>query len=433
MSENVVAADEKVEKTYLRRLYESLGVKGVAVALAVPLALAVAAVVDTNPAFIGVALTAVFFVAFVADSRLDPASTVDTVGLSFVVVTAGYTVLLFSELVFDWTYAVGAAGLVLGAVAYEYLSKGGDGLGEVHEADVDPLHLDIVGFVVAEILVVYAVLHSTGWGAFANSPVFVVLVYVFYASTVAAFAGYAVITREIVISRTSDEVHAAVVSVLEDVRDIADERLQKKLALNIRRVAECLDGIRVPTRIEDQYGRVPAVLPTRSADVRRIDMSVEEVLGVADGADFTGYAVHNDTVFLFRNGELSKYYENGRFVKRATEITERVGDVSFYSLEYPTLKNLIEITPDEGEIADPRAALEEIEDKEVDETAKAGQGLEIGGDEVDVKDMFSITEEIVEESPKERDGGQTLDVGGDEIDVEELMERADDVMEELDS
>jgi len=432
MPENVVAADEKVEKTYLRRLYEALGVKGVAVLVAVPLALAVSSVTELNTAVLGGGLTVVFVAAFVADSKQDAASAIDTVGLSFVVVSAGYTSLLFSETVFDWRYAVGAGGLVLGAVAYEYLSKGGDVLGEVHGADVDPLHLDIVGFVVAEILVVYAVLHSTGWGVFADSPVFVILAYIFYASTVAAFAGYAVITREIVITRTSDEVHAAVVSVLEDVRDIADERLRKKLALNIRRVAECLDGVRIPTRVQDQYGRVPAVLPTRNADVRRIDMSVEEVLKVAAGADFTGYAFQDDTVFLFRNGDLSKYYEGGRYVARAAEITDRVGDVSFYSLEYPTLKNLIEITPEEGEITDPRAAVEEIGDKEVDETAKAGQGLEIGGDDVDVKDMFSITEELVEESPKERGDSQALNVGGDEIDVEELMERADDVMEELD-
>lgn len=432
MSADVVAADEKVEKTYLRRLFEALGVKGLMVLVAVPASLGASGVFsEVSPAVFGGLLTAVFVAAVVIDSKRSPSSSIDAVGLSFVAVLAGHTVVLLTDLNFEWTYAVGAAGLVLGAVAYEYLSKGNASIGEVHGTDVDPLHLDIVGFVTAEILVVYAVLHSTGWETFADSPVFVVLAYVFYASTVAAFAGYAVITREIVISRASEEVHIAVISVLEDIQDIADERLRKRLALNIRRVAECLHGIRTPTKLEDQYGRVPAVLPSRDPDVRRIDLKVEDILKVADRSEFTGYVIHDDALFLFRGGDLSKYYEKGEYFGNADSILDKVADGSFYGLEYPTVKNLIDITPEEGEIGNPEKAMEEIEDKEVDERAKASQSLDIGGEEVDVKNMFSITEELVEESPKEDDDSGKLNVGGDEIDVEEIIERADDVIEDL--
>jgi hypothetical protein len=433
MSDEVVAADEKVEKTYLRRLYEALRLKGFVVLVGVPAALAASAVAPdiVSPLVVGAVATLLFAVAAVVDSKTDPASRVDTVGIAFVVVSAAYTGIVFNGYEVVRSYSVVAAGLVLGAVAYEYLSKGGDGsLGEIHETSVDPLHLDIVGFVTSEILVVYAVLHATGWGGFADSPVFVILAYVFYSSTVAAFAGYAVITREIVVSRTSDEVHDAVVSVLSDIQEIADGGLRKKLALNARRIAECLDGFRIPSRVEDQYGRVPVVLSTRKPDVRRIDLRVKDVLRIAEEAEFTGYVVQGDGVFLFLNGELSKHYREGRYTEEADGINEGIDDASFFSLEYPTAKNLAEITPGEGEIREPEEVAEQIEDKEVDESAKVGHGLSIGGDDVDVKEMFSLTEELVDESPKQS-RERTLDVGGDEIDVDEIMDRADEVIEEL--
>ncbi|MCX2819569.1 hypothetical protein EGH25_09435 [Haladaptatus sp. F3-133] len=432
MPDEVVAADEKVEKTYLRRLYEVLRLKGIVVLAGVPAALALSAVAPdvVSPVVVGGTATVLFGVAAVFDSRNDPASSVDTVGVAFVVVSASYAVIVVNGYGFVRSYSVVSAGLVLGAVAYEYLSKGGDGsLGEIHGTNVDPLHLDIVGFVTAEILVVYAVLHSTGWGVFADSPVFVILAYVFYSSTVAAFAGYAVITREIVVSRTSDEVHDAVVSVLTDIQDIADDGLRKKLALNARHIAECLDGVRIPSRVEDQYGRVPIVLSTRKPDVRRIDLRVKDVLRIADEAEFTGYVVQGDAVFVFLNGELSKHYRGGGYTEDADGVDEGIDDASFFSLEYPTARNLAEITPVAGAIRRPDEVVEQIQDKEVDESAKMGHGLSIGGDDVDVKQMFSLTEELVDESPKSRE--RKLDVGGDEIDVDEIMERADDVIEEL--
>jgi CBS domain-containing protein len=432
MPDEVVAADEKVEKTYLRRLYEALRLKGFVVLAGVPAALAASSVAPAlvPPLVVGTVATLLFSLATVVDSKKDPASRVDTVGVAFVVASAAYTGIVLNGYEVMRSYSVVAAGLVLGAVAYEYLSKGGDGIREIHETSVDPLHLDIVGFVTSEILVVYAVLHATGWGGFANSPVFVILAYVFFSSTVAAFAGYAVITREIVVSRTSDEVHDAVVSVLSDIQGIADGGLRKKLALNARRIAECLDGFRIPSRVEDQYGRVPVVLSTRKPDVRRIDLRVKDVLRIAEEAEFTGYVVHGDEVFLFLNGELSKHYHEGRYTEDTGGIEESIEDASFFSLEYPTAKNLAEITPGEGDITEPEGVVEEIEDKEVDESAKFRHALSIGGDDVDVKEMFSLTEELVEESPKQSPK-RGLDVGGEEIDVDEIMERADDVIEEL--
>jgi len=433
MAEEVVAADEKVQETYLRRLFEALGYKGVAVLFAVPAALAVTAVFrGVNPTLPALAVAAVFAAATAADTRLDPTSSLDTVGAAFVAVSAGYAAILYAGMTFVWVHGVAAAGLVLGSVGYEYLSKGGDGgIGEIHAEDVDPLHLDIVGFVVAEVLVVYSVLHSTAWGDFADSPVFVALAYLLFVSTVAAFAGYAVITREIVVSRTSDEVHAALVSILKDLMEVSDGELRRKLALNARRVAECLDGLRMPTDVEDRYGRVPVVLSTRKPDLNRMDLTTEQVVEIADRAGFTGYVTLEDVVFVFRNGSLSKRYEGGGYAADVVGAEDLVDDASFYSLEYPTVMNLLEITPDEGGIADPLAAVEEIQDKEVDESAKVGQSLSIGGEEVEVDEMFSITEELVDESPKATGGEKKLDVGGDEIDVDALMDRADDVIEEL--
>lgn len=435
MPKTVVAADENVETTYLRRLSEVLGAKGLMLLVVVPVALGLSAVASNilSPVVVGVLLTLAFVGALVADSMRDPESKVDTVGLSLVVVVAGHTLLLLTEVSFNWTYAVGGAGLILGTVAYEYLSKGGDGgMAEIHETDVDPLHLDIVGFVTAEILVVYAVLHSTGWSQFANSAVFVILAYIIYVSTVAAFAGYAVITKEIVISRTADMVHEALASVLEDISSIEDDDLREKLALNLRRVAECLDGVRIPTKLEDQYGRVPAVVSTRKPDLHRIDMEIDDVVKLAKKAGFTGYVIHDEDVLLFSNGELAKYYIDGRYKESLDRVGVRVGDASFYELEYPTVKDFIDITPDEGDIVNPKRVKKQMQDKEVEGGAMVGQNLNIGGQEVDVNDMFSLTEELVEESSKEEEESDgKLSVGGDEIDVDELMDRADDVIEDL--
>jgi len=435
MPEGVVASDEKVETTYLRRLSESLGAKGAVILVGAPVSLGLFAVglEFVTPTVIAGLLTLAFVLAVGYDIWRDPRRKVDTVGASMVVISAAYTALLLIETGFHWTYAIGGVGLLLGAVAYEYLSKGGEGgMSELHETDVDPLHLDIVGFVAAEILVVYAVLHSTGWGNFADSAVFVILAYVIYVSTVAAFAGYAVITREIVVSRTADQVHEALASVLEDISAIEDEELRKKLALNLRRVAECLDGVRIPTKLEDQYGRVPAVVSTRKPDLHRIDMEVDNVVELAKRAGFTGYVVHGGDVLVFRNGELAKYYIDGRYKESTDRIGVRVGDASFYELEYPTVTDFIDITPGEGEITNPDRVKQEIEDKEVEGGAMVGQSLNIGGKEVDVNDMFSLTEELVEESSKEdEETDGKLNVGGDEIDVEELMDRADDVIEDM--
>lgn len=434
MSETAVAANENVETTYLRRLYDILGVKGLMILAGVPVSLGVSAVARgaLDPPIAGMVVTLAFACAVIADSLRTPKTTVDTVGVSLVVIAAGYTAILLTEVSFEWTYAVAGAGLLLGSVGYEYLSKGAATGASLHDTDVDPLHLDIVGFVTSEILVVYAVLHSTGWATFANSQVFVILAYIIYVSTVAAFAGYAVITREIVISRTADKVHDALASVLEDISGIEDKALRKKLALNLRRVAECLDGVRIPTRLEDQYGRVPAVVSTRKPDLHRIEMKLEDVVKLAEKAGFTGYVLHDNDVLIFRNGELSKFYTDGMYREDIDRMGIRVGDASFYELEYPTVKDFIDITPDEGDIKNPEKVKQEIEDKEIEGGAMVDQNLNIGGQEVDVNDMFSLAEEIVEETPPEKERDEKkLKVGGDEIDVDELMDRADNLMEDM--
>jgi len=435
MSEMAIAANENVETTYMHRLYDILGIKGLMVLVGVPVSLGVSAVAPDglDSAIAGMVITLAFACAVIADSLRTPKTTIDTVGGSLVLISAGYTGILLTELSFEWTYAVVGAGLLLGSVGYEYLSKGDNtGVSELRDTDVDPLHLDIVGFVTAEILVVYAVLHSTGWGSFANSKVFVILAYIIYVSTVAAFAGYAVITREIVVSRTADKVHDALASVLEDISGIEDEDLQKKLALNLRRVAECLDGVRIPTKLEDQYGRVPAVVSTRKPDLYRIEMKLKDVVRIAEKAGFTGYVLHDKDVLIFHNGNLSKFYTDGRYKQSIERLGVRVGDASFYELEYPTVKDFIDITPEEGDIKNPQRVKQEIQDKEIEGGAVAGQNLNIGGQEVDINDMFSLAEEIVEETPPEEERDEKkLKVGGDEIDVDELMDRADNLMEDM--
>ncbi len=438
----VVAAGEKVEKTYFRRLFDVLQVKGTVLLLAFPVGLFVWSEYPdlVDPLAAGAVLAAALLLGVVVDRHLDPRNRIDIVGVFFVIVALGYGGIAYQGIEFEWFHFFGAGVLVLVAVAYEYAFRGRNTSDGLRDADVDPLNIDVVGFVVAELILVYSILHATGWGGFADSATFGALAFVVYTTTAAVFAGYAVVTREIVISRTSEEIHEALIGVLADVVDVDHEPLRKDIGLDMRKAAESLDGVKLPTVLEDSHGNVPVVVSTRRPDTRRADVTTEEVLELAKRQTFTGYAVHDhDEVLMFRNGELFCFYGDGRYLYDEDEIEDSVGDATFHSLEYQTLYDLEEITPDETTEWEPDEVKEGLEAKEVSSGQSVGSKLEIGGEEIEVEEMFAMAEQIgsgkepgdgVERTEKE--GSTSGDEDEEEEKIDDIMDRVDDVLDEMD-
>lgn len=387
------------------RLLDVLGAKGIVVLAAFPAVFSVSAAFQgsVNRVAVGLLFAVAFLYALVLDKERSPTDDIDLVGVSFVVVSAGYSVSVVVLGVAGVTAlaALAGAGVVFAAVVYEYVFAEGTpedlSADSIRDVESDPLHIDVVGFAVVELIVVYSVLLATGWGELANSAVFGALAFLVYVSTVATFAGYAVVTREVVLSRTDDEVHEILVGVLGDISAIDDDVLRQDISSRMRLVADCLDGVKLPTEVEDEHGEVPVVLSTRRPDARRLEATPDEVIDAAAEKGFTGYVVLDGAALLFRNGAMSKYYRDGEYGYDPDELGDTVADATFHSLDHLTLNELDDVTPKDEDVVDP--------------------------DEVEAEED--------EEETEEEEKSKTLNVGGEEIDMEEMFEKADEVMEDL--
>jgi hypothetical protein len=413
MSGDALAVSGKRESTYLRRLLGVLGAKGIIVLVAFP-AVVLLSADDVHPVLAGGLLAGGFVYAVLVDADssvvdLHPdtevklkqqktiAERVDAVGVVFVLLALGYTVLSVWGIPVDWRATVVAAGVVLGAVVYDYVAGDDEG---------DHLSVDVVGFAVAEVLVLRAVVTGTGWLEFADSATFGAIAFLVYGGTVAAFAGHEAVTREVVVSRTDDEIHRTLFGVLGNVRTVEDGTTRTKMAAEMRRAAGSLDGVELPSVVEDDEGAVPVVASTRQPDGRLFTTDADEVLQTAADEGFTGYVVYGNDVLIFRNGGLSKFYVDGEYGYDARELSDRVTEATFHSLDHSTLNELDEVTPNE----ERGAAV--VTDEEEKESAEDEDTAETVGSEED-------------------EGTNKLEIGGEEIDMEEMFEKADDIIDEL--
>lgn len=419
MSGDALAVGRKTERTYFRRLARVLGAKGAVVLIAFP-GVVLLSTEDIHPVFAGGLLAGAFAYALVVDSDSEReeiyegskveiktdeplAEKLDAVGLSFVVLALGYVLASYWEIGVDWRMSFVAAAVVFGAVVYGY----------AFDSDDEGEEVDIVGFAVAEVLVVYSIVIGTGWEAFGNSATFGALAFLVYAGTVAGFAGYAVVTREVIVSRTDDEIHEALIGATAEVYylDEVEGDARYGLASYLREASESLDGVRVPTLVSDGEGRVPIVVSTRSPDGRLFATDTDEILKTAKEERLTGYAVYGNNVLFFRNGSLSKYYHDGGFRFDGDELGESVTEATFHALDHSTLVDLDDVTP-KPETVMAEGGSEEEEKEALEIAAESGTEGSGGEDE-------------------DGEGGQKLDIGGEEIDMEEMFEKADEVMEEM--
>jgi len=420
MSGDALAVGRKRERTYLRRLLRVLGAKGVVTLVAMP-AVVLLSTDDVHPVLAGGLLAGAFGYALVVDSDsslkdIHPETEiklkqpkpvterVDAVCAAFLALSLGYVALSALNLPVDWRATLVAASAVTGAVVYDYV---------VVDEDEGPLSVDVVGFAVAEVLLLYGIVTGTGWMGFAGSPTFGALAFLVYGGTVVAFAGHAAVTREVIVSRTDDDIHTTLYGVLGNLRAVSDEMTRAEMASEMRRAANSLDGVRLPTVIEDDRGSVPVVVSMRQPDGRLFTTDVDEVLETARDEGFTGYVVYGEDILVFRNGGLAKFYVDGEYGYDADELDDRITEATFHTLDHGTLNKLDDVTPSETTETSAEEDLpDELQEEETEAAAAATADAEAGSEGEDAVPG-------------------KLEIGGDEIDVEEMFEKADEVLEEL--
>ena len=413
MSGDALAVERNKQRTYLRRLFRVLGAKGVVILVAFPPVVFLSGD-DVHPVLAGGLLAGSFGYALLVDSDssvvdLHPDTEVklkrersatekiDIVGLVLFVLVLGYLLLTLWNVPVGWRATIVGAAAVLAAVVYDYAAV------EDEEGDIS---VDVVGFAVAEVLVLRSVVTSTGWVEFADSLTFGAIAFLVYVGTVAAFAGHAAVTREVIVSRTDDEIHGTLFGVLGNLRIIDDKTTRKKMAAEMRRAAASLDGVELPSVVEDNEGAVPVVVSERQPDGRLFTGEVKEVLETASEDGFTGYVVYGDGVLIFRNGGLAKFYVDGEYGYDARELEDKITEATFHSLDHATLNDLDDVTPSEE-----RGAA--VVTGEEDETVPVEDGTAAEGDK------------------REGGDGDKIEIGGEKIDVEEMFEKADEIIDEL--
>ncbi|MDY6780018.1 MAG: hypothetical protein SV760_05645, partial [Halobacteria archaeon] len=212
-------------------------------------------------------------------------------------------------------------------------------------------------------------------------PAFSSLIFILMISFFALVAGYTVMTREIEVSRVSAEFHELLISTVRGMKDIENEGVRQDLAEKMRLISENIEGLSLPTTVEDKYGGIPVVLPTSNPVKTYTSEKVDEILDDVGDDSLTGYVMFNDNdVFLLRNGNIVIYYVNGEYDDDTDHIPE-IGTTVY----------------DEFKEVEPEP--EEEEERKIEEIS-SGEGdavIDVGGNEVDIEEMFQKADEIMDE------------------------------------
>jgi len=389
---------EKVQKTYFRKLLDALGARGLVLLLALPMvtALGTFSPETVREPVAGVLLTVTLVAAFFLDERWFPDEEIDIVGVSLIAVAVAYTGIKLAGFSFSWWVGFLSAVFVFGAVLYEYISGGTDDE-TIQYTEADVIRVDIVGLVAAETLLFYAILRAAGWGNFAHSATFGVIVFILYTATVSAFAGYNVVTRQPREITIDDEMYDKIIGVVREVRDVSSDGVRNALATKIRLVIEGLEGVKLPTKIQDRYGEIPIILPTHAPAAVLTQAQTDEVIKEAEDAEFTGYVVHGDRTLLFRNGALFKYYHDGDYGYEKKEVPKTVADTTYHELSHSSVNEIDDLTPKKESVITPDEAKEK---REVERTSSSDEVLEVGGNKINMDEMFERADEVIEEIEK---------------------------------
>lgn len=400
---------------YFAKLLEVLGVKGVVLLALLVAVTALGSAWPTVEAGIpgleslavtgGLVVTLALGFAVALDQVLWPETGFDFVGGVMVLIAAAFTVMASLGFVPGWQFALFSSFFLFAAVVGDYFYNRQPGLkfgeGRATTDDVDELmNLDVVGFVFSELLLVYAIVVYAGWSSFAHHPVFPALAFVLISGFFAVVAGYRVI-RETVVVRPDEDFNEILVGLLRETRDVEDAVLRRDIAAKLRDMAESLDGVSIPTNVRDKYGGVPVVLPEDAPDHVVENSEVDRVLQRASDRRHTGYVLHGEDVHVTRNGTQVASFVGGEYTDE--DQGGRKADGRMYETTHGVVNQLESVIPEkrsEAMAPEPLSEREAAMQEESEKTAEEDQVIQVGGQEVDLDDMFQRADDIIDDLSK---------------------------------
>jgi hypothetical protein len=344
----------------------------------------------------------------------------DYVGVSSVVVAGAYTGLEYAGVLQNLWFPFSASVLLLFTSGYQAWRDDLNGAAEFVE------YLDVVGLHGGVLLLLYSLLLAGAPLEFIYAPVFPAVLLFFAVSLLVTTIAYATRSPSI----TSDELHHRLVSVVRGLEDIEEDEDRQKLAEHVRAVAQALSGVAVPSRIEVEDGAVPVVLPATLPPVYEAD-GVEDLTRRVRETGVTGYAVDDGDVMLVKNGTPTRYYldEEDRFGHPDVLPDGRFEEPRLYPAAYVFVDAVESVVPEPGKPAEgerwAQDAVERVEDVQEDvDTLLNG-----GPDDRTFYKQKQDTEESDDPEDDETDDAGKIDVGGDELDLDEMFEKADEMFD----
>ena len=358
----------------------------------------------------------------------------DHVGVASVVIAATYSGLEYADVLQNLWFPVSAALLLLVTSGYRAWRDDVDDAAEFVE------HLDIVGLHGGVLLLLYSLLLAGAPLEFIYAPVFPAVLLFFAVSLLVTTIAYATRSPSV----ASDELHHRLVSVVRGLEDV-DEKDRERLGEHVRAVAQALTGVAVPSRVAVEGGPVPVVLPAADPPVYEAD-GVEDLLRHVEETEATGYAVDDGDVMLVKKGTPTRYYlaEEDRFGHSEVLPDGRFENARLYPAAYVFVDAVESVVPEPGRSVEgdewAEDAVERVEDvQESVDTLLADEGeTDVGIDASTDDDEREPAEvrreggdtETEEDSDEETDDAETkIDVGGDELDLDEMFDKADEMFD----
>jgi hypothetical protein len=346
----------------------------------------------------------------------------DYVGVASVCIAVAYTVLEYVGTLQNLWFPVAAAVTLLATSGYQAWRD------DVADAAEFVEHLDIVGLHGGVLLLLYSLLLAGAPLEFIYAPVFPAVLLFFAVSLLVTTIAYATRSPSV----ASDELHHRLVSVVRGLDEIDDEN-REKLGEHVRAVAQALTGVAVPSRVTLDDGPVPVVLPATGPPVYEAD-DADDLMRRVEGSGLTGYAVDGDDVMLVKNGTPTLYYlsEEDRFGHAELLPDGRFEGANLYADAYVFVDAIESVVPEPGRSVDgedwAEDAVERVED--VQDSVDTLLTADEKGAEEAVTSPDSDEEEGDEDTEDaDGDGPGKIDVGGDEIDLDDMFEKADEMFD----
>lgn len=443
-----VQRDETGPSTFGGMILETAGVKGIVLVLYLVAVTAAGSMYGVS--FVEGVLPGGLLVALLALGLLTEVSLlrrpIDHIGVLVMVIALAYTAIEYLA-VYEgvlvkqgvW-FPMAAAAVLLGAVTVDAVrNRSGPGFDVVDMMG----NVDIVGLYGGMLLIVYGLLVQGGQIDFLYTPYFPAFALAFAVSILLTSAAY--ISRAAAEADDGGQLHRRLVSVIGSLTDVEDDEEKREIAQHVRAVAGALNGIEIPSEVEDDEGRVPLVLPVSHNQIAFRSSSLDDALDRAAEAEMVGFVADVDQNVIFvAGGEPVRFYHQAteRYddeIGRLRETAAFKDDVRGYMAGSALVDDVLDVTPEPSGAAD---LLEETEAEIERRLGEPDRGSDDGGSETmaagssgesDVQpteEQYDITDiEDVEETQGAGDGVD-LDVGGRDIDLEEMLEEANKVFDE---